>query len=75
MDVTRKSDKRRIVQLFDGEAEPPAPVDQVLRRSDVSASNLDRVAGLHQVPSEPLDQFTPRSISQCLKAPPAAEQL
>jgi hypothetical protein len=73
--VTRKSAKGRIVQVFNWETEPIAPVDQVLRPSHVSASNLDRVAGLHQVPSESLDQLTPRSISQRMKAPPAAEQL
>jgi hypothetical protein len=75
MEVTRKSAKGRVVQLFNGKTEPIAPVNQMLRPSNVSPGNLDRVPGLHQVPTESVDQLTPRSISQRLKAPSPAEQL
>jgi len=73
--VTRELAKSRIVQLLNGSLESIDPVDQVLGPSKVPATDFDGIAGLHQVPSESSEQLTSRSISQCVKAPPADEQL
>jgi len=72
--VTYKSSQRDVVEFLQREAAPVDPISEVLRRSNVSASDLHDVTGLRQGLRKPFKQRTSWSISQRVNAPPADVQ-
>jgi len=74
-EVTGESSKREIVELLQQQAASVDPVDQVLRRSNMSASDLHDVTALLQRLSKTVEQRTSRSISERLNAPAGHEEL
>jgi hypothetical protein len=74
-EMTGESSKREIVELLQRQAASVEPIDQVLRRSNMSASDLHNVTALLQRLSKTVEQRTSRSISERLNAPAGHEEL
>src|SRR5713101_3998232 len=63
--------ERLLVHLLNRQAVPIGPVDEVLRRSQISARGSGGVARFRQCVGKPVEQGSRRTITKCTNSSPA----